>query len=121
MSYYESHRSLSELFSGYLNQDWKEIYAWNGTEPNYQSILRKYKTEDSVEGIKKTIAELKDLITICENFNYDQWVETLSYDLGLGLRPKGFDLSHKEWLEDVLKILEEPIEETLTHFIPERV
>jgi len=121
MSYYESHRSLSELFAGYLNQDWKDIYVWNGTEPNYQSIIRKYKTEDSIEGINKTTTQLKDLMNIGRNFDYDEWVEVLSYDMGLGLRPKGFGISHKEWLEEVLLILGEPMEETLKHFIPERI
>jgi len=33
--------------------------------------------------------------------------------------PSYWGFSFREWLEDVLKILEEPMEQTKKHFIPE--
>ena len=121
MSYYESHHELFQLFGGYLNQDWKDMYIWEGQEPTYQPIVRKYKTENSVERIKKTTDQLKDIIIIGQNFDYDKWVEVLNYDLNLGLRPKGFGHNHQDWLKEVLSILEEPIEESNKYFIPEGI
>lgn len=121
MDYYESHHELFQLFGGYLNQSWLDIYIWDGREPSYSTIIRKYKTEDSKEGIKKTISELKNIIGIAKHYDEEKWGNILTWELGLGYDPSGDNLTYREWLEDVLKILEEPREETLKHFIPERV
>lgn len=119
--YKNEYRCLFHLFGGYLNQSWKEIYIWEGRTPNYQTIIRKYKTEDTQEGIDKTIAQLKDIMRIGKGSDEDEWVDILTWGLSLGLRPKGFNLSHEEWLTEVLNILEEPMEETLKHWIPKRI
>jgi hypothetical protein len=118
--YRDSHFDLYQLFGGYLNQSWIDIYIWEGNKPTYQPLIRKYKTEDTQEGIDKTIAQLKDIIIIGKGSDEENWGNILD-GLSLGYYPPGDNLKYEEWLEDVLKILEEPIEETLKHWIPERI
>lgn len=121
IDYEEKYPALSHLFGGYLNQSWKEIYIWEGNKPNYQTLIRKYKTEDTQAGIEKTIAQLKDIMIIGKGLDEEGWDDILGLGLSLGLRPQGFNLTDEEWLEEVLAILEEPMEETLWHWIPERI
>ena len=118
MNYSEKYENLYQFF-GYFNQDWLHVYNWEERKPAYQPVVRKYKTESKRVG--QTISELKEIMQIGKNFDYDSWVDVLTYDLGLAFRPKGFGLTHQEWLADVLKILEEPMEETRKHFIPKRI
>jgi hypothetical protein len=121
IDYRDSHENLAHLFRGYLNQSWKEIYIWEGKKPQYQPLIRKYKTEDTQEGIEKTIAQLKDIMIIGKGLDEEGWDDILGLGLSLGLRPQGFNLTDEEWLEEVLTILEEPMEETLKHWIPKRI
>ena len=119
MDYREKYFDLYQLFGGYLNQSWKEIYIWEDRKPAYQPLIRKYKTES--ERVDKAIAELKEVIALDNNFDEEEWRNILTWGLSLGLRPKGFGLTPRQWLEDVLEILEEPMEETRKHWIPERI
>jgi CdiI immunity protein len=119
--YRDSHFDLYQLFGGYLNQSWIDIYIWEGKKPSYQPLIRKYKTEDTQEGIDKTIAQLKDIMKIGKGMSEDDFSDSLYLGLSLGYYPPGDDLTHEQWLEDVLKILEEPMEETLKHWIPKRI
>lgn len=122
MSYYESHHNLFQMFAGYLNQDWKTIYIWNDEKPNYQSIVRKYKTENSSEEIEKTIIQLKNIMNTGKVHDEEEWLNILTYGgLGLGYYPPGLGQTYEEWLKDVLNILEEPAQETQNHFTPERI
>jgi CdiI immunity protein len=120
MSYYDSHQLLFHVFGGYLNQSFHHIYVWEDKKPQYEPLIRKYKTEDTQEGIDKTIAQLKDIMIIGKGSDEEGWGNILD-DLSLGYYPPGDNLTYEEWLEDVLKILEEPMEETLRHWIPERI
>jgi CdiI immunity protein len=117
MNYEQKFFDLSQLFGGYLNQNFHHIYIWEDKKPTYQPLIRKYKTES--ERVKKTIEQLKDIMKIGKGSDEEDWGEILD-KIGLGYYPPGDNLTYEEWLEDVLKILEEPMEETLRHWIPER-
>lgn len=119
MDYREKYHNLYQFFGGYLNQSWIHIYLWEGKEPTYQPIVRKYKTESG--RVDKTINELKEVMALDNNFDEDDWMEILTWGLSLGFYPPGNEQTYKEWLEDVLKILEEPMEESRKKFIPERI
>ncbi len=121
MSYYETHQYLFKLFAGYLNSDWKEIYLWGSQEPSYPPIVRKLKIELSKEEIGETIKQLKEIIIVGKNSDNDGWMDILTWDLNLGYYPPGVGQTYEEWLSDVLKILEEPMEETQKNFIPKRI
>lgn len=117
--YRDTHFNLYQFFGGYLNQSWRHIYNWEGREPAYAPVVRKYKAES--ENVDRTISELKKITLLGKGFNEEDWMDILTWGLSLGYYPPGDDLSYEKWLEDVLKILEEPIEETKKHFVPKRV
>lgn len=121
MDYSEKYYNLYQFFAGYLNQSWVDIYSWRGEEPTYQPVVRKYKTES--ERVDKAISELKEVMSLNLNFDDDdgEGGDILAYELGLAFYPPGVGLTYKKWLEDVLRILEEPVEVTRKEFIPERI
>lgn len=112
---------LYQLFGGYLNQSWKSIYVWESNQPNYQSVIRKYKTEESPEGIEKTIIQLKDILIFGNSLSEEEWMNILTWGLSLGYYPPGVGIDYKTWLEEILSILQEPANETVKHFTPKRI
>lgn len=110
--------SINYVF-GYLHPNWYHTYDWNGGEPEYKPIIRLFKVKDSPETLQKAIVELKELKKFGESFDDEEWYDYFMTDSSLGYYPPGVGLTYKEWLEDVLIILEEPMEKTNKHFIPE--
>lgn len=104
---------------GFLHQNWSDFYNWNGMTPKYESAIRFFKKVDSPERLSKAIIELKELIRFGQSFDDEEWYEYFWSDSSLGYYPPGSNQTYKEWLENVLNILEEPIEENEKHFIPE--
>lgn len=121
IDYRKTHFDLYQFFGGYINQSRVDIYIWEGNKPNYQPVIRKYKTEDTQEGITKTVVQLKDIIQIGKTMNDEDFSDFLYMELSVGYYPPGDNLTCEQWLEDVLKILEEPMDETLKHWIPKRI
>jgi hypothetical protein len=121
LDYRKKYPNLSQLFGGYLNQSWKEIYIWEGRKPAYQPVIRNFKTDVLGENIDKTIVQLKDIMKIGNDMNEEDFSDFLYEELSLGYYPLGDNLTDQEWIEDVLKILEEPMEETLKHWIPKGI
>lgn len=120
--YSKTHYDLYQFFAGYFPQGLGEIYIWEEKEPHYHAIVRKLKTEITKEQLDKTIAQLKDILIVGKGSDEEDWADILTWGgLGLNYYPPGSGQTYEEWLEDVLKILEEPMEETLKHFIPERI
>lgn len=103
---------------GFLNQDWYHIYDWGEREPEYKPVIRFFKKVDSPETLQKAVIELTELIKFGEKFDDEEWYDYFMSDSSLGYYPPGGEQTYKEWLKDVLKILEEPMEETERHFIP---
>lgn len=119
MNYEEKYPNVYQFF-GYFHQDWMNIYKWEGRKPNYQSVIREYKVD--YKNVDKTVSELKDILKIGKGLNEEEWLEILTWKgLGLCYYPPGDNLTYENWLEDVLNILEEPMEETLKHWIPKRI
>lgn len=102
---------------GFFDQHWGEIYDWQNQKPSYPPVIRFFKKVDSPERLKKAVVELKELIKFGENFDDEEWYDYFMSDSSLGYYPPGGKQTYKEWLRDVLKILEEPMEETEKHFI----
>lgn len=118
MNFEEQYPSLDEVF-GFFNQDWYHTYKWDGKEPDYQAVIRFCKVVESDELVEKAIEELKDLIEFGKDFDEDYWYDYFMHGSSLGYYPPGGNQTYREWLEDVLKILEEPMEKTKKEFIPE--
>lgn len=67
--YKQRYYNLFQLFGSYFHQDWKDDYDWQGKEPNFEDVIRHYKTEDSFDGIQQSKSELNDLLSLKLNEN----------------------------------------------------
>ena len=101
---------LMHLFGAYFNQDWEDSYWWDH-EPDYRLVVRTYKREVPEEEVKRAAAQLRELIEVTRDLDEEELGE-LTWQLGSWLDPHGLGMKEREWLAEVLGILEEPMEET---------
>ena len=116
-NYSEKFPELYQFLGGLFHQDWSYVYDWKGNTPNYEGVIRDAKIREHKLYLEKNIIELKIFL----NLNLDESeIETIMRKkFKLGIRPEFWNLTHKLWLGRILQILEEPMEETKKHFIPE--
>jgi hypothetical protein len=116
MTNYE--KEFPELFQfvGLFNQDWKDMFDWQGSNPHYAPVVRFYKTHNPLSFTQQTTREVKNLLML--NVEEDYLKEILLNEFALCIRPNYWNLTYREWLENILTILEEPIEKTKKEFIP---
>lgn len=112
MSDSEEFASLGSLF-GYFPQFWTKLYLWQGTKPDFELIIRKFKIQEDAETVNLALQETKNLLNSdLSEEDLDKLIEDLSTS---GFSPLS---THREFFERILIILEEPIEETKRYFIP---
>ena len=102
---------LMHLFGAYFNQDWKDSYWWD-QEPDYRLVVRTYKRDMPEEKVKRAAAQLRELIEVTRDLDEEEELREITIRLGSCLNPRGLGMERREWLAEVLGILEEPMEET---------
>lgn len=108
---------LQNLFGGYFYPYWKEDYLWQDKEADYKAVVRFFKVNNPHQTVEQATGELKALLRL--DLEDDKLDDLFDNYFILGLRPQGYNLSNCQWLEEVLKVLEEPMEKTKQEFIPE--
>jgi CdiI immunity protein len=116
MSLNEAYPALNNVI-GYLHQDWEYDYDWNGKESHYHPVIRFFKTHNPPNWVEQATQEWKQFLA--EGHDEEHLKDYLHQHFILQMSVSYFGISYQEWLEDVLKILEEPIEKTKSEFIPE--
>lgn len=117
-NYSEKYPNLKELLH-FMHQDWKLMFEWEGRSPNYQAVVRKLKVDDSPEVRQKNVNELRELVS--SNLSETMLEEIVDEDFGSAFYPPGIGLTYQEWLEEILRLLEEPMERTKKEFLPKFV
>lgn len=113
MNYSKEFVSLGNLL-GYFPQFWTKLYVWQENNPDFESIIRKFKTQEDSETVNLVLQETKKLLNSnLSEQDLDELIEELSTS---GFSPLD---THREFFEKILIILEEPTEVTEKHFIPE--
>jgi len=112
----EKYPALTNVI-GYLHQDWKDDYDWGEIGIHYHPVIRFFKTHNPIDWAEQATRELREFIDL--NLDEKHLEDALYHHFVLGTMPSYWGFSFREWLEDVLKILEEPMEQTKKHFIPE--
>lgn len=101
---------LMRLFGAYFHPDWKDSYWWD-QEPDYRLVVRTYKRGMPEEKVKRAATQLRELIEVTRDLDEEELGE-LTWRLGSWLNPRGLGMKRREWLAEVLGILEEPMRET---------
>lgn len=116
MNYLKEFPEISYLL-GYFNQDWVDIFSWNGNKPTFQPVIRHFKTHNGIEITEKLISEIESFLQLPLS---DEELETIMIEeLGCEYTPRSQGLNKRQFLGKSLDILKEPMEETKKHFIPE--
>jgi superfamily I DNA and/or RNA helicase len=115
MDYLKEFSEIRFLF-GYFCQYWVVFYEWGGREPTFQAVIRSFKTENSIEVIEKLAFEIEKFLVL--PLNREEFNSVVVEELGSELIETidGFD--RRQFLEESLNILKEPMEETKKHFVP---
>ncbi len=99
----------------YFHQDWKECYLWD-EEPDYPPIVRFYKLNNPKSSLEMVIKELKELLS--KEYDESKLKAIIYGEFSMNLHLPHWNLTYQKWLEDVLRILEEPMEKTKQQYIP---
>ena len=115
----EYNKEFDEIWGllGYFNQDWVICYDWQGKEPTFQPIIRFFKTTNKEERVRNLISQLERLLML--PLNRQEFNRVVVEELGSELIEVVHGFDRRQFLEESLKILKEPMEETKKHFIPE--
>lgn len=116
MDYLKEFSEIRFMF-GYFCQYWVLFYSWEGNEPTFQPIIRSFKLENGAEVIKQLISEIERFLLL--PLDDKEFNRIVIEELGSELTSIVQGLNRRQFLEESLKILEEPMEETKKHFIPE--
>ena len=116
MTLSEAYPALRNVI-GYLHQDWDLDYDWIDKERHYHMVIRFFKTNNPTDWVAQATRELKQFLA--EGHDEQHLEDYLYHHFFLGTMPSYWGLTFQGFLEDILKILEEPMEKTKKEFIPE--
>lgn len=115
MDYLKEFSEISFLL-GYFHQDWVASYDWKENEPKFQPVIRSFNTENSIEVIEQLISEIESFLKL--SLTKEELETIMVEELGCEYTPRSQGLSKIQFLEESLKILQEPMEVSKKHFIP---
>lgn len=118
MDYHKEFFGIWGLYRTF-NQDWVPSYDWKGRVPTFQPIIRYFKTTESEETVAALINQIDRLLNL--PLSESEFERVVDEELGSEYTPQSQGLNDRQFLEESLKILKEPMEETKIHFIPEFV
>lgn len=114
--YKKNFPELYQYLGGLFHQDWSYVFDWKGQPPDYKGVVRYFKVRNSKSLEKSELKDLKTFLSL--NLSEDAIEQVMTREFKIGIRPAFWNLTHKLWLENILQILEEPMEKTKQEFIP---
>lgn len=115
-NYEENFPELYQLLGGLFHQDWLHVFDWKGQESSYEGVIRYFKNRNEETAVNQWKDELRGFLNLKLS---ESEMEDVMDEWNIAYYPYGGNLTYIEWLQGILKILEEPIEKTKKEFIPE--
>ena len=97
-------KELERFFTPYFGQRYELFTEVDDDEPFIPQIVASFKKDSSIDEVEKTIKELKELIAL--NYSEEKLEDEIYPSLGIDIYVPAFELTHKEFLIEVLKELE---------------
>lgn len=104
--YRKQFRGLGNLLGGFFHQDWKEVIDWREEVPTYQGIVVFYKTIATPLELQTTREQLRNFLAM--PFDEAALEEVVRKDFHTSYYPPSDGQTYRQWLTDVLRLLEEP-------------
>ncbi len=95
---------LFQFFGGYFYQGWANDYNWETAKPDFASVVRHFKAVNPPVTVTKVRNELEDLLSL--NLDEEKLTGVLT-ELGSNFYAPAENLTHRQWLENILNILGE--------------
>lgn len=105
--YRKLYPDLGSLLGAFFHQRWEEDLDWQGESPNYRAVVRFYKTLCSPTELDDTRKQLQRFLALL--LDEDQTEDIVSDEFHCAFYPPGGGQTYRQWLEDVLRILDEPV------------
>jgi hypothetical protein len=114
-SYTDQFPALYQFLGGYFNQDWKEFYDWQDETPNFEAVVRYYKSVTSPTVIAQVLQELQEFLGL--PLSDEELEEIVNQEFLAWYTPRSRGLTKRQWLEAMLPILQEPTTPSNLRFI----
>lgn len=95
---------LYQFFGGYFYQGWANDYNWETARPNFAAVVRHFKAVNPPVTVTRVKNELEDLLNL--DLSEDELSKVLT-ELGSNFYAPAENLVHRQWLENILNILNE--------------
>ncbi len=95
---------LYQFFGGYFYQGWTTDYRWEGVKPSFSAVVRHFKAVNPPVTVGRLRNELEDLLSL--GLDGSSLEDVLS-ELGSDFHPPSEALDNRQWLENILGILNE--------------
>lgn len=95
---------LYQFFGGYFYQGWIADYRWENETPNFAAVVRHFKAINPIPTVMRVRNELEDLLRC--GLNEENLAQALQ-NLGSNFYPSAENLTHQQWLDKILEILNE--------------
>ena len=100
----EKYPALTNVI-GYLHQDWKDDYDWEGAEPMFEAVVRHYKAENPPTTVKQATQELNQFLAL--PLSDKKLHRIVEEEFHSWYTPRTRDMDKRQFLEAVLSILKE--------------
>ena len=105
-NYKENYPALYQFLGACFNQDWKDFYDWQGEMPNFEAVVRYYKSIVSPKRVVQVIKELQKFLE--QPLSDKEFEEIVNHEFLAWYTPRSRGLTKRQWLEAILPILQEP-------------
>jgi hypothetical protein len=101
---------LHYCLMAYFHQDWQVVVDWKGNAPNFDEVVRFYKSHivDNRGEKEQVTNELRNLLAVSTEEELKQFNRSASVYVHM----PSYGITNRQWLEGILKVLEEPGNET---------
>ncbi len=106
---------LGQFLGGFFHQDWKDVLDWQEQQPNFEEVVRFYKTQALPTEVVNATEQLRQFLKL--PMGEQEFNEVVTYEFGGSYTPRSRGLTKRQWLEAVLKVLEEPTQPSQLRFV----
>lgn len=106
---------LYQFLAGYFHPDWKNEYDWQGKTPNFEHAVLLYKNGNPPATVAQATDELQQFLAL--PLDEKEFNDIATHKLGAVYTPRSRGLTKRQWLEQVLVILQEPTTNSNLRFV----